>query len=195
MRKNFISVLVLFLPLLVLVTACGDELENSEQIPENTEPKTDQKDADTNTENESNEEESEYYFKDNVAQLRDVKITITDTKVIPVGEEGNEYGDKPVFAIWYETTNLSEKEINPTTAWMAVFEAVQDNDPNVVNTLDVGSHPDDRYLDTQLADIKPNGTVTNAIAYELDDLETPVTLIATQGLMGDELGRQDYEIK
>jgi len=32
------------------------------------------------------------------------------------------------------------------------------------------------------------------VAYELDNLETPVTLMAKQGLSGDELGKQDYEI-
>ena len=40
-----------------------------------------------------------------------------------------------------------------------------------------------------------DGTVKNAVAYELDDLETPVTLVANQGLAGEELGRQDFEVK
>ncbi|EWG08372.1 DUF5067 domain-containing protein, partial [Cytobacillus firmus] len=132
---------------------------------------------------------------DNEAKLNDLKIKITDTKVIQPGEPGNEYSKKPVFAIWYETTNLSDKDIDPTTAWTVVFTAVQDNNPNAVNELNVGALPDEKFLDTQLETIKKDGTVKNAVAYELDDLETPVTLIATQGISGDKLGEQDYNIK
>ncbi|MEK5381970.1 hypothetical protein [Niallia sp. FSL W8-0635] len=43
--------------------------------------------------------------------------------------------------------------------------------------------------------MKKDGTVKNAVAYELDDLETPVTLIATQGVGGDKLGEQNFKIK
>lgn len=140
-------------------------------------------------------ESKDVYFKDNEAKLEDLKVKITETKVIQPGEAGNEYSDKPIFAIWYEATNLTDKDIDPSTAWIAVFTAIQDNNPNAINELEVGGLPDDRFLDTQLETIKKDGTVENAIAYELDDLETPVTLVANQGIGGDELGRQDYEIK
>ncbi|TQR27200.1 DUF5067 domain-containing protein [Lysinibacillus sphaericus] len=135
------------------------------------------------------------YFKDNEVKIEEVKINITETKVIPVGEKGNEYGEKPVFAIWYSTTNLSDKDINPISAWGAVFTAIQDNNANAINELEVGMLPDERFLDTQLETIKKGGTVEDAIAYELDDLETPVTLVANQGIGGKELGKQDYQIK
>ncbi|MEI2467768.1 DUF5067 domain-containing protein [Bacillales bacterium AN1005] len=111
------------------------------------------------------------------------------------GEKGNEYGEKPVFAIWYETTNLSDTDINPTSGWMTVFEAVQDNDPDAVNTLEVAGLPDDQFLDSQLETIKKDGKVKNAVAYELDELETPVTLIASQGIGGDKLGEENFNIK
>ena len=140
-------------------------------------------------------EEKGVYFKDGEAKLEDLKIKITETKVIQPGEKGNEYGEKPVFAIWYDTTNLSDKEIHPIMAWSVVFEAVQDNNPNAVNTLEVAGLPDDQFLDTQMEIIKKDGTVPNAVAYELDDLETPVILTATQGVGGDELGTQEFDIK
>lgn len=162
-------------------TKNGSDSANKEATAENT--------------NEEKKTNNELYFKDNEAKLNDLKIKITETKVIQVGEKGNEYGEKPVFAIWYDTTNLSDKEIDPTTGWMAVFEAVQDNDPNAVNTLEVGGLPDDQFLDSQLETIKKNGTVKNAVAYELDDLETPVKLIATQGIGGDKLGEKTFNIK
>ncbi|MGE7953436.1 DUF5067 domain-containing protein [Lysinibacillus xylanilyticus] len=187
MKKKLIfsAALVLSLGL----AGCGADTAKEEKPKEETTASTGEKDTAKETKSE------DVYFKDNEVKIEDLKINITETKVIPVGEKGNEYGEKPVFAIWYETTNLSDKDIDPTSAWMAVFTAIQDNDPNAVNEIEVGALPDDRFLNTQLETIKKDGTVENAVAYELDDLETPVTLVATQGLLGKELGKQDYEIK
>ncbi|WNO29728.1 hypothetical protein [Bacillus phage SDFMU_Pfc] len=187
MKKKLIfsAALVLSLGL----AGCGEEKAKEE-------PQKEETSVPVSTDKTDKEEKSEdVYFKDGEAKLEDLKIKITETKVIPVGEKGNEYGEKPVFAIWYETTNLSDKEIDPITAWAAVFTAIQDNNPNSVNKLSVGMSPDDRFLETQLETIKKGGTVPDAIAYELDDLETPVTLVATQGIAGKELGKQDYQIK
>lgn len=143
----------------------------------------------------SAEQTPQYYFKDNELVTADVKIKITDYKVIQPGEEGNEYGDVPVIAFWYDTTNLSGKDsIDPTTAWVVMFEAIQDNDPNFVNSLEMGMHPDDSLIDNQLVKIKKDGTVSNAVCYELDDVTTPVTLKATRGIGGESLGEQVYEI-
>ena len=138
----------------------------------------------------------DYYFKDNVVETEDLTIKITDYKVIPVGEAGNEYGEAPVIAFWYDTTNKTGQEgVTPLTAWMAVFTAVQDNDPNMVNTLEVGLTPDEAAMETQTAEIKEGGTVSCAVAYVLDDETTPVTLTATKGLLGEELGTQEYPVQ
>ncbi|MDF0728921.1 DUF5067 domain-containing protein [Cytobacillus sp. S13-E01] len=188
----FISLLTAF-----VIAGCGqDEGAGLEIDPDsgNNVGVTDDN-ANEPKETENAEENKDVYFKDNEVKLEDLKIKITETKVIPAGKEGNEYGDKPVFAIWYDTTNLTDKDINATTAWLAVFEAVQDNDPNVVNTLNVGSLPDAQFRESQLQTIKKDGTVSNAVAYELDDLETPVTLIASQGILGGIIGEQNFDIK
>lgn len=133
--------------------------------------------------------QGEYYFDGTDLVTEDYKITITDHKVIQPGDTGNEYGDNPVIAFWYDTTiaeGVSDSEYNPSLTWLMNFEAVQDNDPNLINTLNVGPLPDDNYLDSQLMTIKPGGTVANAVAYELTDLETPVTLTAVENLFTDE---------
>lgn len=143
----------------------------------------------------SDSDESPYGFKDNVIKLEDATITITDYKIIPPGEKGNEYSEKPIIAFWYSVTNESEDLISASTAWVRSVTAIQDNDPNIVNELEVTSLPDDRFLDTQLADIKPGGTLENAIGYELTDLETPVILEAKNGLFGDVIGEQSFELK
>lgn len=136
-----------------------------------------------------------YYFEENILVTEDVRIEIVDCEIIQIGEPGNEHGEKPVIVFTYDTTNLTGNEaVNPISAWIAFFTAVQDNDPNYVNVLDIGMAPYDEYLDTQSATIKKGGTVRDATAYELDDLETPVLLIA-QRIMDDEpLGEQTYDV-
>ena len=138
--------------------------------------------------------ESEYYFADGVLVSEDVRIEITDWKVIPVGETGNEYGDTPVIAFWYDITNLSGNENVSPLSWIAMFTAIQDNDPNKVNELEVGLHPDGNLVDDQMSTIKEGGTLQGAIAYNLTDETTPVVLKATRGLGGEDLGEQTFEI-
>lgn len=129
-------------------------------------------------------------FSDGVLTTPEVKIEITEHRVIPAGEEGNEYGDKPIIAFWYETTNLTDDEVDPLI-WIGYFTAYQDNNPNSLNELEVAGLPDDRFLDSQTETIKKGGTVENAMAYELDDDTTPVDLVATRS---DELGTTTYPL-
>ena len=58
----------------------------------------------------------------------------------------------------------------------------------------MGSLPDDRFLDSQTENIKKGGTVENAMAYELDDLDTPVDLVATEGL-DEVIGKATYTLR
>jgi len=133
-------------------------------------------------------------FKNGVLTTPEVKIVITDQKVIPVGAAGNEYGSKPVIAFWYQTTNLTDKHLDPTT-FLFLITAYQDNDPNAMNELQVAALPDDRFLETQMERIKKGGTVENAVAYELDDVTTPVDLVASDDLGASEIGKVTYTLK
>ncbi len=132
-------------------------------------------------------------FKNNVLTTNDIKIEITKYKIIKPGEKGNDYGEKPVIAFWYKATNISGKDLDPSDAWIWTFKAIQDNDPNSVNELNMGSLPDDKFLDTQDHKIKKGGTVENAMAYELSDTTTPVTLKATED--GEDVGEQTFKLK
>lgn len=135
------------------------------------------------------------YFKDNIAEIEDVKIEITDVKVIPAGNPGNEYGEKSLIVFYYKTTNKTDKDIDPMSAWMAVFTAYQDNDKNRLNELRAGHLEDERFYETATETIKKGGTVEGAEAYELDDETTPVLLKATKGVAGAEIGSKEYDIK
>lgn len=133
-------------------------------------------------------------FKDKVLTTPEITIKITDVKTIQVGETGNEYGDVPVIAFWYEVTNVAGEDVTPTD-WIFNFTAFQDNDPNMENELNVGSHPDEAFLDSQMAKIKKGGTVANAVAYELTDTTTPVKLVASNDLGMTEIGSMTFELK
>lgn len=137
---------------------------------------------------------SDTSFKNGVLTTSDMKIEITDHKIIPVGAKGNEYGKKPVMAFWYKTTNLSGKNMTPMD-FLFVITAYQDNDPNAENKLEVGSLPDDKFLNSQMEKIKKGGTVANAVAYELDDKTTPVDLVASNDFGASEIGKVTYNLK
>lgn len=134
------------------------------------------------------------YFKNNKLVTKDYNITITQTKVIQAGETGNEYGEKPVLAFWFTVHNKKAKDLDPNVAWISIFKAIQDNDKDSVNELDVGSLPDDRFLDSQSEKIKVDGTVEMAVAYELDDTTTPVKLTAENMVTGKSLGSMTFKL-
>ncbi|UJP09379.1 DUF5067 domain-containing protein [Microbacterium sp. KUDC0406] len=138
---------------------------------------------------------AESTFKDSVLTTPDVTIKITDVKTISVGQKGNEYGEKPVIAFWYEVTNTSGGDVDPSTEWISTFRAFQDNDPNAENELEVGMAPDETFLDSQLEKIKKGGTVANAVAYELDDSATAVKLVASNDFGMTEIGSMTFELK
>ena len=132
-------------------------------------------------------------FENGVLTTPDLKIEITRYKIIKAGQQGNEYGDKPVIAFWYKTTNLTDDDVSPMD-FLFYFSAYQDNNPNAENELEVGSLPDDRFLESQMENIKNGGTVENAVAYELDDLVTPVDLVASEAF-GDDIGKATYKLR
>ncbi|MFJ8458193.1 DUF5067 domain-containing protein [Lysinibacillus xylanilyticus] len=186
MKKKLIfsAALVLSLGL----AGCGADSSKDEKTKEETTTASTVEKADKEAKSD------DVYFKDNEVKRGDLKINITETKVIPVGEKGNERGETPVFAIWYSVTNQSDKEIDPGLAWQSTFTAIQ-GDPNADNKLGVGYLPDDRFIETESENIKKDETVENAIAYDLEDLETPVILVARQGYEGKELGKKEFAIK
>lgn len=141
-------------------------------------------------------ETSPYYFKENVVVLQDLKIEITKYKIIKSGEKGNENGDKTVIAFWYKVTNLSGEldGLTSSVAWSVVFTATQDNDPSTEKRLNHAAKPDKTLHDTMNETIKKGGTAEGAVAYELVDTKTPVTLKAQRGAYGT-IGEQTYEVK
>ena len=142
----------------------------------------------------STSKNGKYTFKDGKAIVHDADIVITKYKVIPPGEEGNEYGKESVIAFWFDiTSKTDEKKVSPIS-WMAIFDAYQDNNENKVNKLDVASHPDKELMKDQFSELKKGGTLSGAMAYKLTDNTTPVILKVHKGIGGEELGTQEFKI-
>lgn len=171
----------LFVALFAL-SGCASEMSNEEPSPptgETENQESPEEDSFSEDAEESAEPDGES-FVDGVLTTDELIISITDTAVISPGQDGNLYGDMPVLAVYYDITNLgtSDGSVSPLSSFIFNFEAFQDNDPNRTNKLDMGGVPGDEFLDQQLEDIKPGGTLSHAVSYELDDLETPVDLVA-----------------
>lgn len=156
--------LFLLMATLLVLTACG---------------KAGEKEEDTSNDG--------TYFKDDVAQTETVKVKVTDTKIIPIGEEGNGGGKQPIIVFWYEATNLSDEGINPVTAWSSVFSAEQEDE------LQVGGAFDEDHFKTQFEEIQKDETLESSITYTLENSETPVSLIAKDN--DSEIGEKEYKVK
>ena len=184
-----IKLLLSILATSVLISGCSTMKEEKKENPVTNETEKDKVNSTSRT--------GEYTFKDGKVSMEDIDLKITKYKVIPVGEEGNEYGAAPVIAFWYETTNKTEKDISPMTAWFASFPEgpIQDNDKNKVNKLQVALHPDKALVNDQMSKIKKGGTVSGAIAYKLTDITTPVKLTVYKGIGGIELGSGEFAVK
>lgn len=190
----------------VSLAACGETKDNSssssssKRVEETTVSSSLVESSSATNKSDSNfvEKASDASFDGTILKGNSYSVKITDYKVIQPGEAGNEYGDSPVIAFWYDTMVAenydNSTEINPSSAWIMNFKAVQDNDPNMVNELSIASLPDQQFLKSQTAAIKPGGTVSNAVAYTLTDTETPVTLEASS-IMGDSFGSKEFSIK
>ncbi|MFV0561147.1 MAG: DUF5067 domain-containing protein [Enterococcus sp.] len=134
-------------------------------------------------------------FEDEKLTLKEFEIQITDHQIIQPGEKGNESGEEPVIAFWFDVKNDTQEKINPKGAWTSVFTAMQEDENGVDEKLEPGGVPDDAFLSTQSLPIDKGGTVSGAYTYVLVDDENPVVLTATRGALGDTLGDMSYEVK
>lgn len=127
------------------------------------------------------------------------ELTVTSYKVIPFGQPGNTYGDKPVIAFWYNVKNIKDDNLDPTSAWISLGGAkvIQDNNSSQVNTLNVASLPDENFLTTQTQKIKIGGTAQNAVAYTLTDETTPVTVSFAKSVISNDdiIAKETFNIK
>src|SRR5699024_5995984 len=132
--------LLLFGASILFLTACGDDGGSTEGADDKEEPETEEVVEDVDASEEETEEVAENSFDGQTITTKDVTIEITDYKVLQPGE-GNNHSEVPILAFWYDTTvhdDVTENEYDPMV-WIMITKAVQDNDPNAVNELEVVS--------------------------------------------------------
>ena len=137
--------------------------------------------------------ESSREITDNSFILTDYTIKITDYRVIPPGEYGNEDGVVPIIGFWFETTNTSGSEIDPSSAWIFSVTAFQDEDGSEYE-LNLSDVPDENYRDSESEPIESGSTVPSAISYELSNASSAVTLKIMDDTTGASIGQKKYEI-
>lgn len=136
--------------------------------------------------------ENKAQFKNDTLVIDDAVLKIKDTFLV-----NNANSDDQLLAFKYEVKNKTDKdEINPRNVWLATMNAEQDGD-NTVNTLEQGATPLTgkfeewgKHLDDK---IKMNKTAKGIVTYSLEN-DKDVTLKATQGVDGKELGTKKIKI-
>jgi len=180
-----ILVVIISIVLIFAFAGCGGDTPTEDEMINNNDV----------SEEATEDATGDVFFKDNVLQLEEYKIEITDYNVVEKGKGGNQYGDSPVIVFDYKITNISDSSLEAYSAWIYSFTAIQDNDPNTLNELDTSIMYDFGNKSSSKHDkIKIGGVVESSIAYELSDEETPVTLIASK-LFGGEIGSQEFSLK
>ncbi|WP_414049456.1 DUF5067 domain-containing protein [Macrococcus animalis] len=174
---------------LVLMGACdGESTEKSKDV---TTEKTAKK-----VEKDKSKDETQVGLINDTAVLNDIDVKVLETEFISKGTYENQ--EKEQLGIIYEVKNKSDKEIDPISGWLAVFEATQDS-KDTIRKLEVGMLPQTNkykpFLDTQMDSIKKSGKLKNGIAYNLEDDTTPVILKATKGIGGEKLGEIEVKIE
>ncbi|RIN36997.1 DUF5067 domain-containing protein [Staphylococcus succinus] len=136
--------------------------------------------------------ENKTQFKNDTLVIDDAVLKIKDTFLV---NDAN--SDDKLLAFKYEVKNKTDKdEINPRNVWLATMNAEQDGD-NTVNTLEQGATPLTgkfeewgKHLDDK---IKKNKSAKGIVTYSLEN-DKDVTLKATQGVDGKELGTKKIKI-
>ncbi|MDH9161258.1 DUF5067 domain-containing protein [Staphylococcus succinus] len=136
--------------------------------------------------------ENKTQFINDTLVIDDAVLKIKDTFLV---NDAN--SDDKLLAFKYEVKNKTDKdEINPRNVWLATMNAEQDGD-NTVNTLEQGATPLTgkfeewgKHLDDK---IKKNKTAKGIVTYSLEN-DKDVTLKATQGVDGKELGTKKIKI-
>lgn len=188
MKKKIVAMM------LVGVMACGLWACGSSEEPKETK-KAESKNTEETVEV-PEEETKDVSFTDDTLTIEDAVIKITGTEVAP---PNTEYGEeKSTLIFTYDYTNTSDEAMQPSTVWIACFNATQETE-STIEDLNVAMAPQDpKYAEMNemgMTDVKPGATVQSVISYEINDTTKPVTLTATQGVLGEELGTKTINLQ
>uniref|UniRef100_A0AB39C7K5 Terminase large subunit n=1 Tax=Staphylococcus phage Pel11 TaxID=3235046 RepID=A0AB39C7K5_9CAUD len=163
---------VLFASILVL-SACGNE-----------------KGSETKQETKVNEDEPQ--FTNDTLVIDDAVLKIKDTFIVNDKDSG-----KKSIVFKYEVKSKSGREnVAPNTIFMAGFTVLQDTE-NSIAELDAGTTPNtgkyEEWSKHAYDTIKKGKSAKGIIGYELEN-NNKVTLKATKGIGGKELGEKEIDL-
>ncbi|MDR1800758.1 MAG: DUF5067 domain-containing protein [Lachnospiraceae bacterium] len=149
----------------------SDSSTNSNYVENTTSASTNE----SNVESEASElDTTSGYF-----EFTDFNVQITDFFVVPAGGVGNnKYNEGDIIVFKITINNVSRDSLSPmVVSWY--FKCLQDNDPNEYHYLDSATYDDETEADWT-AEIKPGGSVSYSISFELEaDRTTPLFLYAS----------------
>lgn len=188
MKKKIVAMM------LAGVMACGLWACGGSEEPKDSDKKESQSKEETVEVPE--EETKDISFSNDTLTIEDAVIKITGTEVAPPNTDIGE--EKSTLIFTYDYTNTSDEVMQPGTVWIACFNATQETEATIED-LDVAMAPQDpKYKEMNemsYTDVKPGATVQSVISYEINDTTKPVTLTATQGIAGEELGTKTINLQ
>ena len=196
MKKKLLTIM-LAVTMALSFTACGGSSSTKPETKvEDTSKTEDNKTEDVSVPDESKAETASVYFKDDTLKIDMATIKITGFEVAPPNTDIGE--EKSTLIITYDFTNDSDELLQPGSVWIACFTATQETD-TTVDSLDVAIAPqDEKYTqmnDVSFTDVKPGATVQSVISYNINDTTKPITLKATQGVDGQDLGEKVFNLQ
>ncbi|MBC2103990.1 DUF5067 domain-containing protein [Listeria booriae] len=170
-----------------LLVGCGSDTDSKAN---------DEKSNKTETVAKTDTKEKKVSFKNDTLTINDAVIKLTGSEF---ADPNTEYGeDKPTLILTYDYTNTSKEAMEPSTVFIACFGATQETE-TTIEDLDIAMSPQDpkyaKMNEIGNTKVKPGATVSTVISYEIKDKNTPITLTASQGVMGDKLGTKTYQFK
>ncbi|GAD16055.1 DUF5067 domain-containing protein [Lentilactobacillus otakiensis] len=131
-------------------------------------------------------------FSKNSLKVKNFHLKITKTAVIPAGTSGNEFGKKPIFAIWYTITNTSGKKVSPVSA-ASVLRAYQPAKSK--KQLVAAPLPDQSLAAKYKINIKKNQSAKGSMAWNLYDTKSSIKIHGVKYGTNQTIGVQTYSIK
>lgn len=131
-------------------------------------------------------------FRKNFLQVKNFQLKITKTAVIPAGETGNEFGKKPIFALWYTIKNTGNHKVSPVSA-ASVLRAYQPAKSK--KQLVAAPLPDQDLAPKYKVAIEKNQSAKGSMAWNLYDTKSPIKIHGVKAGTNQIIGVQTYSIK
>lgn len=135
-------------------------------------------------------------FTNDILRIEDAEIKI---KKIETAKPNTEMGEtKPTLIITFSFKNKKDEPLDAMTTWIACFTATQDGG-DTIDELDVAMAPQAKKYkklnENTQANLKSGKTINAVISYNIKYKNKPITLKATQGIAGKDLGEKVINLK